>query len=117
MAKTSQAVGLALIVVGFVAYFASGMASPTALIPTFFGLALSLLGFYGRSPQHARTATLLALGVGLIGLFGSARGLFALPALLGGGEVARPAAVIAQSAMAVILIGYLVRGLGHLRRM
>lgn len=116
MSKTSQSVGLALMVVGFVAYFASGMASPTAFIPAFFGLAISLLGFYGRHERHGRTAVTLALGVAIVGLFGSIQGLFALPGLLAGNPVERPAAVVAQSAMALILIAYLVTGLASLRR-
>jgi len=39
-----------------------------------------------------------------MGLFGSIRGLLQLPTVLSGGEVARPAAVIAQSIMAVLMI-------------
>jgi hypothetical protein len=116
MSRTSQRVGLLLIAVGFVAYFATGMTSPTALIPAFFGLAISLLGFYGRHERHGRTALTLALGVALVGLIGSLRGLIALPTLLVSGDVTRPAAVIAQSLMAVILIVYLVTGLADLRR-
>ena len=46
----------------------------------------------------------------LVGILGSIRGLFALPGLLGGGTVARPAAVYSQAAMAIILIVYLALG-------
>ena len=42
--------------------------------------------------------------VGLLGFLGSARGLLQLPALLTGGEVARPAAVMAQSVMAILML-------------
>ncbi len=116
MSRLSQIVGVALLVVGFVGYFASGMTSPTAFIPAFFGVAISVLGFYGRHDPHARGPLTLALGVALVGIIGSFEGLLSLPALLQGGAVERPAAVLARSAMAVILIAYVVGGLSHLRK-
>lgn len=116
MAKTSQRVGVVLMALGFVSYFASGMTSPTALIPSFFGLSISMLGYYGRHEHTSRSAATLALGLGVMGLLGSIRGLLSLPALLTGEDVARPAAVISQSIMAIVLILYLVEGVRWLRQ-
>lgn len=110
MAQLSQIVGVLLMVLGVGGYVASGMASPTALIPAFFGMAISMLGYYGRNPETSRSAMYLAMGLAVVGLLGSARGVLGLPTLLAGGDVARPAAVISQSLMAVILIGYLIQG-------
>jgi hypothetical protein len=115
MAKTSQLVGVILMVLGGGGYVASGMASPTALIPAFFGLVISGLGYYGRHEQTRKTAMHLAMGVALVGLLGSARGLMGLPALLSGGDVERPVAVISQSVMAVVLIWYLFMGIQSFR--
>ncbi len=59
--------------------------------------------------KHAMHGAVL---VGLLGFLGSARGLLQLPALMSGGEVARPAAVIAQSVMALLMalfVGLCVR--------
>jgi hypothetical protein len=47
----------------------------------------------------------------LLGLIGTFSGLIKLFALITGGEIARPAAVIAQSIMALILIIYLASGI------
>lgn len=110
MPQLSRLVGLILMVLGVASYLLSGMASPTALIPAVFGLVLSMLGYYGRHDSTQKTAMHVAMGVAIAGLIGSARGLMSLPALLSGGEVARPSAAIAQSLMAVILLWYLVRG-------
>lgn len=115
MAKTSQLVGLILMVLGIGGYLASGMASPTALIPAGFGFVISTLGFYGRHEHTRRTAMHVAMGVALAGVLGSARGLMGLPALLTGGEVERPIAVISQSVMALVLIWYLIKGIQSFR--
>jgi hypothetical protein len=115
MAKTSQLVGVILMVLGVGGYVMSGMASPTALIPAFFGLVISGLGYYGRHEQTRKTAMHLAMGVALVGILGSARGLMGLPAVLSGGAVERPVAVISQSVMAVVLIWYLVKGIQSFR--
>jgi hypothetical protein len=111
MSQLSIVVGLLLVVLGVAGYVASDMVSGTALIPAVFGLVLVALGVYGRDAARRKTAMHLAMGIALVGLFGSARGLFQLPALLGGGDVARPAAVISQAIMAVLMLVYLVMGI------
>jgi hypothetical protein len=55
--------------------------------------------------KHAMHGAVL---VGLLGFLGSARGLLQLPVLMSGGEVARPAAVIAQSVMAILMLLFVV---------
>ena len=111
MSQLSIVIGVLLVVLGVIGYVASDMVSVTALIPAFFGLALVLLGAWGRDAARRKTAMHIAMGIALLGLFGSARGLFQLPALFGGGDIARPAAVIAQAIMAVLLIVYLAMGI------
>lgn len=109
MSQHSQLVGVILMIVGVGGYLYSGMASPTALIPAAFGMVISMLGYYGRHEHTSKTALHLAIGVAVAGLIGSVRGLLALPALLSGGVVERPTAVVSQSIMAAVLIWYLVR--------
>lgn len=115
MSNVSRFVGLALMAVGIGGYVLTDMTSPTALIPAAFGLVISMLGYYGRQEATRRTAMHLSMGIALAGLLGSIRGLWSLPALLSGAETARPAAVISQSAMAVILLVYLAMGFKSFR--
>jgi hypothetical protein len=102
VANTTILIGAVLIALGLVGWFGSGGASVTALIPAFFGVVLLLLGVVARKEQYRKHAMHAAVIVGLLGFLGSARGLVQLPALIAGAEVARPAAVIAQSIMAVL---------------
>ena len=50
----------------------------------------------------------LSVGLALIGLLGSARGIPGVIALASGGEVDRPAAVVVQTVMAVLCAVFLV---------
>lgn len=105
--------GAFLTVLGVAAYgwgIANPPASVTALIPTFIGLPILLLGVWAkRSPARLALATHIAIVLALIGLVGSARGLLSLPALLTrSDELARPAAVLVQSLMAVACLVYMV---------
>jgi len=104
MANTTILFATLLILLGAGGYFGSGANSPTALIPAVFGVILLILGLVARNPARRKHAMHGAAVVALLGLFGSIRGLLQLPTVLSGGEVARPAAVIAQSIMAVLMI-------------
>jgi len=104
MANTTILFGVLLIALGGVGYVGSGMESPTALIPALFGVLLVVAGAIARNEARRKHAMHAAAVVGLLGFLGSASGLADLPALLGGGEVARPMAVASRSAMAVLSI-------------
>jgi hypothetical protein len=104
VASTTIAFGVVLIVLGVAGYFGSGGVSITALIPALFGVVLVACGVLARNEGMRKHAMHGAVLVGLLGFLGSARGLLQLPALMSGGEVARPAAVIAQSAMALLML-------------
>ena len=93
-----------LIALGVAAYVGTGMESPTALIPAGFGLVFSVLGMLGRKESIRKHVMHAAAVLALLGFLGAARGLFQLPALLSGDEVARPAAVVAQAVMAVLCL-------------
>ena len=106
MARAALIFGILLILLGLVGYTATGRTSPTALIPAGFGLLILVCGLVGRReslrPHAMHAAALLAL----IGLTGTIRAPFQL---LGGGAAdgAASAAVLSQTAMAVLCLAYI----------
>jgi hypothetical protein len=109
MAKVTYVFGILLILVGLVGYFATGSAHPTALIPTWFGLALAVGGFLAISPSEGRRKLFMHINVtiGLVGLIGS------IASALHGYGHARSLgidpdykALAAQLTMAVLLLVY-----------
>jgi peptidoglycan/LPS O-acetylase OafA/YrhL len=109
MARVTYVFGVLLILVGLVGYFATGSAHPTALIPTWFGLALAIGGFLAISPSEGRRKLFMHINVtiGLVGLIG------AVASALHGYGHARSLgmdpdykALAAQLTMAVLLLIY-----------
>lgn len=98
-----------LIALGSVAYFGSGGASITALIPSFFGavfLSLGVAGVKGGSVRkHAMHG---AAGLALLALFGTFGGVVAVLKMIGGTEPERAAAAVTQAVMFAMTIAYLV---------
>lgn len=109
MANITIIFGILLILLGLGGWFGSGGASITALIPAAFGIVLLILGVIARNEKARKHAMHVAVIVGLLGFFGSASGLVSLPAVISGESVARPAAVIAKSIMAVLSLLYVAR--------
>ena len=74
MAKITIVFGILLIILGLVGFFGTGSAHPTALIPTWFGLALGIGGFLAISPSESRRKLFMHINVtvGLLGLIGAA---------------------------------------------
>jgi hypothetical protein len=114
VASVTIGLGVLLVVLGVGGYFASGRVSKTALIPAFFGGPILLLGLAALRADWHDYALYGALGLAGLGFFGSGRGLPGLWKLLSGGEVKRPAAVIAQSIMAVLCLAFVVVGVWSL---
>ena len=102
MAKPTIIFGILFILLGLGGYLGTGMASPTALIPAVFGLLLLIAGLVGAAESRRKHAMHAAAMIVLLGLLGTARALGKLPALLGGGEVERPVAVLFQIVMALL---------------
>ena len=107
MPSITIALGVALIIVGVAGYVLTGAVSLTALIPAAFGLAIALAGLLARDPGKRKHAMHAAVVVALLGFLGSVRGVLQIGALLDG-TAARPAAVISQTIMAVLTLGYIV---------
>lgn len=108
--------GALLTALGVGGFVATGAQHKTALIPAGFGAAALGLGLLGQRSDWRRGALWGAVALGLLGLGGSARGLTRLPALLRGGEVERPAAVLSQSLMAGLSAAYVALGVRSLAR-
>lgn len=107
MASTTIALGVTLIIVGLAGYFLTGMASVTALIPAFFGIVIALAGLIARDERKRKHAIHAAVVVALLGFLGSVRGLLQIGDVFDG-TAARPAAVISQTIMALLTLGYIV---------
>lgn len=101
------ALGVALIVVGVAGYFLTGAVSLTALIPAAFGLVIALAGVIARDERKRKHAMHAAVVVALLGFLGSIRGLLQIGDVFAG-TAARPAAIVAQTIMAVLTLGYIV---------
>ena len=74
MAKISLLFAALLIVLGLVGFFGTGSQYPTALIPTWFGLALGVFGWLAISPNEKKRKLYMHINVtiGLIGFLGAA---------------------------------------------
>lgn len=104
MTNVTRATGAVLIVVGVVAYVATGAASVTALAPAVLGLPILLLGLLaGRESLH-RHAIHAALVVALLGV------LAGLPMVIDllTGEVG--AAEVTAAVMALVSAAYVALG-------
>ena len=107
MAAITLALGASLIVLGVAGYVLTGAVSVTALIPAAFGVLFVLAGLLARSDRWRMHAMHAAVLVALLGFLGSARGLLGIGKLLDGTAV-RPAAIVSQTIMALLTLGYIV---------
>ena len=73
MAKVTLVFAALLIVLGLVGFFGTGSQHPTALIPTWFGVALAVFGFLAMSPSEGRRKLFMHINVtiGLLGFLGA----------------------------------------------
>jgi hypothetical protein len=104
---TTIALGAALVILGLAGYGLSGAASLTALIPAAFGLLFVVAGLMARDERKRMHAMHAAVVIALLGFFGSFRGLMGIGTVLDGTAV-RPAAIVAQTIMALLTLAYIV---------
>lgn len=107
MPSITLALGIALIVLGAAGYVLTGAASLTALIPAAFGFVIAIAGVIARDDRRRKHAMHAAVVVALLGFLGSVPGLLKVGALFDG-TAARPAAVVSQTVMALLTLGYIV---------
>ena len=110
MAQTTIGFGIGMMLLGVVSYFGTGRESVTALIPAFFGIVFLILGYVMRDEAKAKHAGHAAAGLAVLGLIGSARGVPGIFTMIGGGEVARPAATVSQTVMALACLVFIALG-------
>jgi hypothetical protein len=74
MAKVTLVFALLLVALGLAGYLGTGSIHPTALIPTWIGLALGFFGFLAISPNERRRKLFMHINVtiGLLGFLGGA---------------------------------------------
>jgi len=104
MVKTTIGFSLALIILGIFSWVLTGRSSATALIPSGFGLALSLAGVLALLDKYRKHALHAAAAVSILGIAGSLQR--ALPTAVSGGELR--VATASQLLMALFLIVFLV---------
>ena len=107
MPATTIALGAALVILGLAGYGLTGAASLTALIPAAFGLLFVVAGVMARDERKRMHAMHAAVVIALLGFLGSFRGLLGIGTVLDGTAV-RPAAIVAQTIMALLTLAYIV---------
>lgn len=111
MAKVTILFGVLLIILGLAGYIGTGSQHPTALIPTWFGLALGILGILAISPSEKRRKVFMHINVtiGLLGFLGAAgRAIYASLHARSAGLEPDQIALTAQSTMAALLLIYVI---------
>jgi hypothetical protein len=80
---------------------------------------LAILGWLARNERYRKHAVHLAAAIAFVGFLGAVPGLIGLLDLISGAEVQRPAAVVSQSLMAILMavfVGLCVRSFIEARR-
>ncbi|GMU95764.1 MAG: hypothetical protein HZC46_06705 [Ignavibacterium album] len=108
MPKFSIALGIIFIAMGLYGYFGISSESITALIPTFFGIPLLILGWLGLNEKYLKHTMHAAAVLTLLGFAGTVSGLIKFFKMIGGEEMQRPAAVTVQAIMALLCLLFLV---------
>lgn len=74
MAKVTLVFAVLLVALGLIGYVGTGSQHATALIPTWFGVALALFGLLAMSPSESRRRLFMHISVtiGLLGFIGGA---------------------------------------------
>ena len=107
MARSTTALGIALLILGLGGYLLTGASSLTALIPAAFGLLFVVAGLLARNDRLRVNAMHAAVVLAVLGFLGSVRGLFRIADVFHPIST-RPAAVVAQAIMALLTLGYVV---------
>lgn len=111
MAKVTLVFAVLLMALGLAGYLGTGSLHPTALIPTWFGLALLSFGLLAMSPNESRRKLFMHINVtiGLLGFIGGAveavRGYVHAEAA---GVEANPVALASKVTMAGLLLIYVI---------
>ena len=94
--------GILLVVLGIGGYILTQGVSMTALIPAVFGIVQIGLGLIAQNESRRKHAMHIAAALGVLGFFGSFKGLIKVIASMTGAGLDRPAAAYRQSIMALL---------------
>lgn len=108
--------GALLIILGLASFYSTGMASITALIPTFFGIFFVIFGLLARSEKLHDKLIRAGMGLAVLGVLGTTSGFLKLISLIGGAEIARPVAVYGQSVMFLLCAAYTASGVRYFKK-
>ena len=108
MAKLTIVYGVFFILMGLYGYFGINSKSITALIPTFFGIPMLILGWLGLNEKYLKHAMHGAAVLTLLGFAGTVTGLIKFFKMLAGVQPERPAAVTVQAIMALLCLIFLI---------
>ncbi|NWF49723.1 MAG: hypothetical protein HXY49_04200 [Ignavibacteriaceae bacterium] len=108
MAKLTIVYGIIFILMGLYGYFGISSESITALIPTFFGIPLLILGWIGLNEKYLKHAMHGAAVLNLLGFAGTLSGLIKFFRMLGGEQFERPSAITIQAIMAFLCLVFLI---------
>jgi len=107
MAKVTLIFAVLLIILGLGFYLGTGSKAPTALIPTWFGVALCVFGVLAISPNEGRRKLFMHINV-TIGLIGFLAVAGRVISVLASGRTPDQIALIAQLLMAGLLLIYVI---------
>ena len=108
MAKFSIAFGIILIILGLISYFGISSESITALIPTFLGIPVLVLGFIALNEKYLKHTMHAVAVLMLLGFGGTVSGLLKFFRMIGGEVFDRPSAITIQAIMAVLCLIFLI---------
>jgi len=108
MAKLTIIYGVIFILMGLYGYFGISSESITALIPTFFGIPMLVLGWLALNEKYLKHAMHGTAVLTLLGFAGTVGGLIKFFKMLGGAEMERPAAVTIQAIMAILCLVFII---------
>jgi hypothetical protein len=111
MAKVTLVFAVLLALLGLAGYLGTGSQHPTALIPTWFGVALGIFGFLAISPSESRRKLFMHINVtiGLLGFLGAGvRAIQEFVHASSTGQTIDPIAAGAQMTMAGLMLIYVI---------
>ncbi|MDH3268522.1 MAG: hypothetical protein OEM46_06670 [Ignavibacteria bacterium] len=108
MAKISITFSIILIILGLYSYFGISSESITALIPTFLGIPVLILGLLALNEKYLKHAMHGAAVLMLLGFGGTVGGLINFFRMLGGEVFERSSAITIQAIMALICLIFLI---------
>lgn len=113
MPQVTIVYGVLLIVLGLYGFFASGMESLTALIPSGFGFVFALLGAISAANHKIRKHIMhVAVVIALVAAGATGKAVPTAYAAMGGQAVDRPLAVYSQAIMCGLSSAYFLACLG-----